>query len=417
MNKIEEINKSVEVAPATESGRRTKAAAVEVPVSTFPVYGAEAVGFSKNTITPRSGSEFLLEVAVNELKDYGFELASVTHASLKFNQEYIQSKLVEKIPVIQAIKFVNGELIGVLDKHVFLKSAAKADLIDASCSGLNAHIDYEAIPKVLFSLTMEPKIYVMENDFIVKLNPNVIAINFLLKEMIVSTDVTISKESLNTVRNQILKTVKINSSISKKHLNIAVQFVNVDHLPDTVYLNVFEECLVAVNTQLTTDLFAIKANKQLKKMDQTAQCIFASSGDLLKNATKGDDISKCLVKPKAALSYVPIIKLSDTYLHPALTGKTFDPVTVEKKCDDAIIKEVFKPIINDKPVTIKSIDTDNLFLVPDVFKMLQHTMLKWMKPIKVGGELSNIQPRPLVTPTIRVNMSVNNSLICAIFTI
>lgn len=416
MNKIEEINKSVET-PVVESGKRTKAAAVEVPVSTFPVYGNDVVGFSKNTITPRSGSEFLLELTDEDKKNYGFELGLVTHASFKFDKDYIESKLVEKIPIIIGIKLVNGELIGILNKSLFIKDAPKIDLMDASCNGLNAHIDYEAIPKVLFSLTTEPKIFVMENNFIVKLNPNIVAVNFLLKDMIISTDVTISKENLNITKNQILKTMKINSAIGKKHLNVAIQLMNVDHLPDSIYLNISEDCLVAVNTQLTTDLFAIKANKELKKMDQTSQCIFAPAGDLLRNATKGDDISRCLVKPKAALSYVPIIKLSDTYLHPALTGKTFEPVTVEKKCDDNIIKEVFKPIINDKPVTIKSLDTNSLFLVPDVFKMLQYTMLKWMNPIMVGGEVTHIQPTAIITPSIRVNMSVNNSLICAIFTI
>lgn len=418
MSKIDEINK--QTTTPVESGKRTKAVAPTTTTNQtpFPTIGSEKVaGFSKSSITPKCGSEFLLDLGSRESKVYGFELNIVTHASLKFEPEYITEKISNAIPIIKEVKIVNNELIAILDKALFLKTPSKSNLLDASRLGLNSYIDYTAIPKVLYSIAVDEKLYAMGDEFIVKLNSNIIAVNFLIKDLIKCSAVTISEAALKVVKTQILKNMRINTSLTKTHLNVAIQFVNVDHLASEIYLTIEEKCFVAVNTQLTTDLFALKANNELKKIDLSSQCIFTSTSDLLRNATKGDDISKCLVKPKTAISYAPVVKLSHEYLHPAFKGSVFAPVAIENKCDDKIIKAVFKDIINENPVTVKSLDTDSLYLVPDVFKLLQYTLLKEVKEITVGGLTKSISLEPLVTSGVRININCNNLQVNAIFTI
>ena len=221
------------------------------------------------------------------------------------------------------------------------------------------------------------------------------------------------EEKANIVRDIISK-CKVASESGKEVADFMVEFVKVPE--EKIYFISKYRNFIWSSLSMSLEHFKVLANGAIKAIDSKSTVVFRPLANILKNADKNSAKSKALIKSKTvAYDEVPVIKLSGQYMTGATgTNKTLysGQYLVDRIADRKIISLTFNELVNEDVIIMSDEVSGTVYLIPDLFKMLQYTVLRRVSENTNGEYVFS----PFITAAIRVNLVVEDGDIRIVFT-
>ena len=414
---LDKINKSVENAVKEEkatSGARTKKALGEA-AGQFPAYGDPTpVNQKLGSISLLGHSEQLLKKEdVREIR-IALPLQFVPYLDLRYTLGEIKDVLKSKFKIVTDVYSYGGHVVAELNKEFILKEPELKFLSDLGKNAIENHINFDALPAELITLTEDKKLKYFDDKFGVILDLKLVLANLILPNNIYIDNIVYNDEEKANIVRDIISKCKVASESGKEVADFMVEFVKVPE--EKIYFISKYRNFIWSSLSMSLEHFKVLANGAIKAIDSKSTVVFRPLANILKNADKNSAKSKALIKSKTvAYDEVPVIKLSGQYMTGATgTNKTLysGQYLVDRIADRKIISLTFNELVNEDVIIMSDEVSGTVYLIPDLFKMLQYTVLRRVSENTNGEYVFS----PFITAAIRVNLVVEDGDIRIVFT-
>lgn len=414
MSQLDKINQSIntakeEKAAASTSGARTKKALGDA-VGKVVAYGDTEVP-KLGTITLKQHVDQLLKTTDVRESMLAFPLQFMSYVNLKFNMNDVAIALKAKYPVVKDVYAYGAKVVAELDKVDILQEPENKVLADIGKTAIERYINFDNLPAGLTALTVDRKLKYYEDKFGYVLDLRRVVANILLPELIAVDEPTYNEEEKEAVVKNILSKCAISTEFTRETVEAVVEFKRVPE--ERVYFNTIYKDFVWTSMTMSVEAFKVLATDVIKTLDPKSTVVFKPLATVLKGADKNSAKSKALIKSKVtAYDSVPVIKLSSQFTTNAKgTNKTLYSgcYLVDQIADKKLIKLVFGELINDDVILMADEVSGTMYLVPDLFKILQFAILRKTE----GYQYAYV---PNITSAVRVNLTVEEGDIRIIFT-
>ncbi len=420
MSQLDKINQSVkEAVTAAEkatstSGVRTKKVLGEA-AGKFPAYGDPTPVTQKmGSISLKNHSEQLLKKDDVRETVMGLPLQFLPYVNIRYTMEEIKTILQEKYPIVANVYAYGGQVMAELDKHMLLKTPEVEVIADLGKNSLDRHINFDAIPSGLTALTQDRKLKYYEDKFGFILNLRMVVANLVVPKSLVVDDITYNEEEKHSIIMSIISKCKVATDFTKETVDAVIEFTKLTE--DTIWFVSTYKNFIWSSLNMSIEEFKFIANNAIKHIDAKSTVVFKPLANILKNADKTSAKSKALIKSKTvAYDHVPVIRLSSQYMTGAKGGNRTlysGQYLTDRIADKRIIKLAFNELVNENVIIMADDVSGVLYLIPDLFKMLQFAMLRTVSTNNNGEYVFN----PLITTAIRVSLVVEEGDIRIMFT-
>lgn len=414
---LDKINKSVENAVKEEkatSGARTKKALGEA-AGKFPAYGDPTPANQKlGSISLLGHSEQLLKKEDVRDTKIALPLQFVPYLDLRYTLDEIKETLKSKFDIVTDVYSYGGYIVAELNKEFILKEPELKLISDLGKNAIENHINFEAIPAGLITLTEDRKLKYFDDKFGIILDLKLVLANLILPSVIYIDNVVYNDEEKAAIIKDIISKCRVASEAGKESADFMIEFVKVPE--EKIYFISKYRNFIWSSLSMSLEHFKVLANGAIKAIDSKSTVVFRPLANILKNADKNSAKSKALIKSKTvAYDEVPVIKLSSQYMTGA-TGSNKTLYTgqylVDRIADRKIINLTFSELVNEDVIIMSDEVSGTVYLIPDLFKMLQYTVLRKVSENTNGEYVFN----PFITAAIRVNLVVEDGEIRIVFT-
>lgn len=413
MSQLDKINATINAAAkeekgaASTSGARTKKVLGEA-VGKVMAYGDTETP-KLGTISLKQHSEQLLKATDVRETQVVFPLQFMSYVNLRFNMADVTRLLKAKYPLVKDVYVYGSKVVAELDKTYIIQQPENKVLADIGKNAIERYINFENIPAGLMAISTDRKLKYYEDKFGYVLDLRRVVANLVLPGLLCVDEATYNDEEKEAIIRNILAKCAVSTEFTRETIESVVEF---RRIPDErVFFTTIYKDFVWTSLTMSVEAFKVLATDVIRTLDPKSSVVFKPLTTVLKGADKNSAKSKALIKSKVtAYDSVPVIKLSSQFTTAAKgTNKTLYSgcYLVDQIADKKLIKLVFGELINDDVILMADEMSGTMYLVPDLFKIIQYSVLK-----TTDGEAF----KPIITPAVRVNLTVEEGDIRIMFT-